>query len=229
VQSRPYLRRRGRPTRGQARAWDAHQDLVLTDPDGLVDWPAQFDRSARLGIEIGFGTGQALLSWAQQAADWNLLGIDVYQPGIGALLLGIEQAQLSNIRVIQSDARLALGHCFAEASVAEIRIFFPDPWPKTRHRKRRLLQPDFVLEMARCMMPGARVLLATDWEGYADSMLKVLEASVHFSNLHSASRFAPRPVARPLTRFETRGLRLGHDVWDLAFARTGVVTGETVG
>lgn len=227
MQPRTYLRRRGRLTRGQARAWNEHQrQWVLTEPQGPVDWSAWFARPAKLGIEIGFGMGHALLSWAGQAADWNLLGIDVYQPGVGALLLGVEQARLSNVRVINDDARTAVAQCFMPASVAEIRIFFPDPWPKQRHHKRRLIQPDFVLAMARCLCPGARVLLATDWEDYADSMLDVMNASPHFTNLHPANGFAPRPAARPLTRFESRGLRLGHGVWDLAYERTGPLTAE---
>ncbi len=224
MQQRTYLRRRGRLTRGQARAWQQHHDqLVREDADEPVDWAAWFGRDAKLGVEIGFGMGDALLSWAQQDPDWNLLGIDVYQPGIGALLLGVERAGLDNIRVLAGDARHAMARCFAPESVAEIRIFFPDPWPKKRHHKRRLVQPEFVAALARCLRPGARLLLATDWRDYAQSMLSVMAQADGFANAHPGAEFAPRPDARPLTRFEARGLRLGHEVWDLAYTKKAVI------
>ena len=224
MHTRTYLRRRGRLTRGQARAWQQHHDqLVLEEPDEPVDWSTWFGRDASLGVEIGFGMGDALLSWAQQDADWNLLGIDVYQPGIGALLLGVERAGLDNVRVLAADARQAMARCFAPDSVGEIRIFFPDPWPKKRHHKRRLIQPEFVAVLARCLRPGARLLLATDWQDYAQSMHSVMEQADGFTCAYPGMEFAPRPVARPLTRFEARGLRLGHEVWDLAYIKTAAV------
>ena len=220
MHSRTYLRRRGRLTRGQARAWQQHRArLVLEVADEPVDWPAWFGRDASLGVEIGFGMGDALLSWAETRADWNLLGIDVYQPGIGALLLGVERAGLDNVRVLAADARQAMAQCFAPDSVAEIRIFFPDPWPKKRHHKRRLIQAEFVAALARCLRPEAQLLLATDWQDYAQSMRAVMEQADDFINAYPGMEFAPRPAARPLTRFEQRGLRLGHEVWDLAYTK----------
>lgn len=217
---RTYVRRRGRLTRGQARAWREHHDaLVLEQAGDIVDWPGWFARTGPLGVEIGFGMGQALLSWAESAPEWNLVGIDVYQPGVGSLLLGVEQRKLQNVRVLAMDARLALAECFAPASVSEIRIFFPDPWPKARHHKRRLIQPDFVATLAAALEPGGRLLLATDWEDYAEWMRRVMAQSTEFVDEHPRSDFAPRPATRPLTRFEARGLDLGHSVWDLAYTK----------
>jgi tRNA (guanine-N7-)-methyltransferase len=214
-------------TKGQARAWREHrEELVLEAPHGPVDMRDWFGRPGKLGIEIGFGMGQALVAWAQEAEDWNLLGIDVYQPGIGALLLGVEHAGLGNIRVLADDARRALAECISPGSVDEIRIFFPDPWPKKRHHKRRLIQSEFVASMARCLAPGARLLLATDWEDYAQSMLRVMTAAPDFRNLSPSASFSTRPNARPLTRFEARGLRLGHSVWDLAYEKIPRPTAE---
>lgn len=227
MESRTYVRRRGRLTRGQARAWRERGDLVLENPHGPVDWQAWFARSGRLGVEVGFGMGHALVAWAKEAPDWNLVGIDVYQPGVGALLLGVEEAGLDNVRVIVADARDVLASCFLEGSVDEVRIFFPDPWPKKRHHKRRLIQPEFVAALARCLCPGGRLLLATDWEDYAHAMLQILNATPEFSNMHPGTGYAPRPATRPQTRFETRGLRLGHGVWDLAYRREAPPTPES--
>ena len=171
-------------TRGQQRALREPGDALVQSPPGtLVDWAASFGRSAPLGLEIGFGMGHALLDWARAAPDWNLLGLEVYQPGIGALLLGIEQHDLTNVRVLEADANEALEQRLAPASLDEVRIYFPDPWPKKRHHKRRLVQPAFVALLAARLRPGGRLLLATDWEPYAHWMLEVLEAAPALENL----------------------------------------------
>jgi len=160
--------------------------------------------------------GHALLDWAQQRQEWNLLGIEVYQPGIGALLLGAERDGLSNLRVLEGDAEQAFDNALEPASVDEVRIFFPDPWPKKRHHKRRLVQPAFVSTLASRLKPGGRLLLATDWQPYAEWMLEVLEAESALEN-DAGSGYASRADQRVVTRFEARGTRLGHEVWDLAF------------
>ena len=183
-------------------------------PQALADW---FDRSGPLGVEIGFGMGEALLQWAEASPDWNLVGIDVYQPGIGALLLGAQQAQLTNLRVLAMDANQAVAECFAARSVQEVRIFFPDPWPKKRHHKRRLLQPDFVATLGERLAPQGRLLVATDWEPYAEVIRDVLERAAGFRNLFPDQASAPRPPERPITRFEAKGARRGHRVWDFAY------------
>jgi tRNA (guanine-N7-)-methyltransferase len=215
--TRPYLRRRGRITRGQARALEAHRGWILTPEDAPVAWPERFGREAPLGVEIGFGAGQALLDWAEAAPDMNLVGIDVYQPGIGALLVGREARDLENLLVIEGDAETAMEAFFESASVAEIRIFFPDPWPKKRHHKRRLIQKPFVALLGDRLIDGGRLRLATDWQPYAEWMLEMLEAEPNLEN--QAADYAERFEGRPVTRFEARGQRLGHEVWDLAYRR----------
>lgn len=206
-------------TRGQHRALDElAASRVFAVGEAGPDWPEVFGRQAPLGVEIGFGMGQALLSWAQHQPDWNLLGIEVYQPGIGALLLGAQRDGLDNLRVLEGDAEQAFAANIAPDSLDEVRIFFPDPWPKKRHHKRRLVQPAFITLLASRLKPGGRLLLATDWEPYAHWMLEVLAAEPQLENL-SPVGFAQRAPERVITRFEARGTRLGHDVWDLAFRR----------
>lgn len=204
-------------TRGQRRALTELASRYCLNPP--VDWSETFGRAAPLGVEIGFGMGHALLAWAQQQRDWNLVGIEVYQPGIGALLLGAEQAELENLRVLEGDAERALAEAFAPQSLAEVRIFFPDPWPKLRHHKRRIIQPAFVNLLASRLREGGRLLLATDWQPYAEWMLSVLEAESQLINLAGRGCYAERADQRPVTRFEARGQRLGHAVWELAYQR----------
>jgi tRNA (guanine-N7-)-methyltransferase len=214
--ARTYLRHRGRPTRAQARALAASGSELIVEGPGCL---SEFDRIAPVGVEVGFGMGHALLDWASQRADWNLLGIEVYQPGIGALLLGVERLALTNVRVIADDAGSALERCFASASIDEVRIFFPDPWPKRRHHKRRLIQAEFASVVAGLMRPEGKLLVATDWQDYARAILKVLDQEPLLTNLAGTGSFSERPATRPLTRFEDRGRKLGHQVWDLAYER----------
>ena len=223
---RHYLRRRGRMTRGQARALEEHaQRVSFQGHDPLaplvpIDWHAVFDNPARpMGLEIGFGMGHALVQWSEQAPDWNLVGLEVYQPGIGAALLLADAADaLDRLFVIEADARRALDVCFAPASLQEIRVFFPDPWPKARHHKRRLIQPEFVSALAARLCAGGSLRLATDWQAYAHHMLEVLNSESQLRNAADAG-FAPRFAERNVTRFEARGQSLGHEVWDLHFVR----------
>jgi len=207
---RTYLRKRGRMTRGQERA------LRELAPHYCVHAPP----AARpLGVEIGFGMGQALAQWAQAAPDWALVGVEVYQPGIGALLLQLDRDGLDNVRVIEGAAEPVLAERFDDESIDELRVLFPDPWPKKRHHKRRLVQPAFVELLARKLAPGGRLHLATDWAPYAAWMLEVLAQNPAFENLFGPGAFAPDRQQRPPTRFEARGEKLGHEVRDLLFRR----------
>ncbi|MCZ6644500.1 MAG: tRNA (guanosine(46)-N7)-methyltransferase TrmB [Gammaproteobacteria bacterium] len=221
--TRTYLRRRGRISKGQARALTEHsgQFLISAQPGSrvAVDWSSVFGRRACLGLEIGFGMGHALVDWGQQHPDWNLLGIDVYQPGIGSVLLGLRAQNLDHVRIIDAEAHSALSELFSPASLDEVRIYFPDPWPKKRHQKRRLIQPGFATLLADRMKPGGMLLLASDWQPYAEWMLNVLDREAGLENLAGTGRFTEGNSDRPTTNFEARGRSLGHAVWNLAYKR----------
>lgn len=215
---RSFVRREGRLSSGQQRAIDTLWDRYGVDASpGLLDLDKLFRRGAPRILEIGFGNGESLATMAQARSDADFLGVEVHRPGVGHLLMRIESLGLSNLRVLCVDAVEVLGRQLPDTSLNRIQVFFPDPWPKHRHHKRRLVQPDFVALLARKLKPGAYLHLATDWEAYALHMLAVLEAAEGFVN--TASKFAERPDYRPLTKFERRGLSLGHAVWDLLFQR----------
>jgi tRNA (guanine-N7-)-methyltransferase len=170
-------------------------------------------------LEIGFGNGESLITMAVENPHNNYLGIEVHQPGIGHLLMRAETLQLTNLRVICGDAVEVLDNQLVDTCLDRVQIFFPDPWPKKRHRKRRLIQPSFIMLLVKKLKPGACLHLATDCEDYAQQMLITLEADANFVNMAGAGQFTPRPTYRPLTKFEIRGQRLGHRVWDLLFKR----------
>lgn len=204
------IRTRGRLTSAQQRSLNNLADVWQVAP-GVV-WDVAFARSAPLGVEIGFGTGQALIEWALAAPFMNLVGIEIYRPGIGTLLGSIEAADLTNVRVLEGEASALLEHSFAAASIEEIRIFFPDPWPKRKHHKRRLIAPQSVAVIAERLKPGGRLWLATDWADYAQSMAKVLDAQSGLEAVELTDQ-------RVQTRYESRGRRLGHRVFDLVYQR----------
>jgi tRNA (guanine-N7-)-methyltransferase len=180
--------------------------------------PAQlFGREAPLVLEIGFGMGDATAKIAQTLPQVDFLGCEVHEPGVGALLKLIDAQGIGNIRIVQHDAVEVLEHMIAPDSLAGVHIFFPDPWHKKRHNKRRLIQPDFVKRLLGRIAPGGYLHCATDWEPYAQQMLEVLGAEPQLEN--TAPGYAPKPAYRPLTKFENRGLKLGHGVWDLVFKR----------
>jgi len=217
---RSFVIRRGRATTAQQRAMEELWPLYGIAPSAEpLDFATIFGREAPTMLEIGFGAGEALLSFAQAHPDMNCVGIEVHPPGVGHLLLGVHAAAISNVRVIMQDAVEVLERNISPGSISLIHIFFPDPWPKKRHHKRRLIQPHFAPLLARALEPGGTLRLATDWEHYAFHMREVLDASPEFENKGGSDGFAPRPDARPLTRFERRGQRLGHAVWDLEYAR----------
>jgi tRNA (guanine-N7-)-methyltransferase len=217
-QDRPYLRRRGRTTASQARALASLAPAYCLAPEQLAEPDLAFGRPAPLLVEIGFGMGHALLALAESNPTWNCLGIDVYRPGIGALLNGCHQRSLDNVRVAEGDARALLGR-LPERSVHRLCVYFPDPWPKRRHHKRRLLNDAFAALLASRLESGGLIQTATDWQPYAAQMLEVLEAVAELRNVHGVRCFAPRNENRPVTRFEARGQRLGHAVYDLEFER----------
>jgi tRNA (guanine-N7-)-methyltransferase len=168
-------------------------------------------------LEIGFGMGAATAEIAANHPEKDYLGLEVHTPGVGALLKQIGEQNLTNLRIIQHDAVEVMQHMIPNASLDGIHIYFPDPWHKSKHHKRRLIQPGFVALLAQKLKPGAYLHLATDWDDYAQQMLSVLSAELQLKN--TVTDFAPRPEFRPLTKFEQRGLRLGHGVWDLVFRR----------
>jgi tRNA (guanine-N7-)-methyltransferase len=218
---RSFVVRSGRATAAQQRALAELWPAYGIDADaGPLDLDRTFGRRAPRMIEIGFGAGEALLAFAEAHPHMDCLGLEVHRPGIGHLLLGLQAARITNTRVICHDAVEVLAHRIAPASIDLVHIFFPDPWPKKRHHKRRLIQPGFVDLLAGVLRPGALLRLATDWEHYAHHMRATIDACAALANLsEDGTGFVARPEVRPLTRFERRGQRLGHDVWDLAYLK----------
>ena len=215
---RSFVLRTGRTTVGQQRALDTlgPQYLVPYQPQP-VDLPTLFGRDAPTVLEIGFGMGEATAHIAGVLPEKNFLCCEVHTPGVGALLKRIGDLGLTNIRIVQHDAVEVLDHMLAAASLSGVHIFFPDPWHKARHNKRRLVQPHFVAKLLPKLKPGGYIHCATDWQPYAEQMLEVLSAEASLENM--AKGYAPKPDYRPLTKFENRGIRLGHGVWDVVFKR----------
>jgi tRNA (guanine-N7-)-methyltransferase len=217
---RSFVRREGRMTEAQRRALEElWPRFGVDDADTALDFAALFGRRAPVTLEIGFGTGDALAALAAHHPENDYLGIEVHRPGVGRLLRRLEADGIANVRVCVADAKEVLERRVPDGSLDVVLIYFPDPWPKKRHHKRRLVQPEFVELLRRKLKPGGRLQLATDWHDYAQHMLAVLESAEGFENLAGPERYAERPEERPLTRFESRGQKLGHHVWDLCFRR----------
>jgi tRNA (guanine-N7-)-methyltransferase len=215
---RSYVLRTGRTTIGQAKAIETLGPKYLVAYQAHpVDLAVLFGRAAPTVLEIGFGMGEATAHIAGLMPEKNFLCCEVHTPGVGALLKRIGDLGLTNIRIVQHDAVEVLDHMLPVASLAGVHIFFPDPWHKARHNKRRLVQPHFVAKLLPRLESGGYIHCATDWEPYAQQMLEVLSAEPALQN--TAEGFAPRPEYRPLTKFENRGLRLGHGVWDVVFRK----------
>ena len=213
-----FVRRAGRTTTGQAKAFeDLGPRFVLPYAPTPLDAAAAFGRSAPLVLEIGFGMGEATAHIARVRPDDNFLCCEVHEPGVGALLKRIGEQGLTNIRILQHDAVEVIDNMLPSACLDGIHIFFPDPWHKKKHNKRRLIQAPLVAKLAERLKPGGYLHCATDWQPYADQMLQALGAEPMLAN--TAEGFAPQPDYRPLTKFENRGLRLGHGVWDVVFVR----------
>lgn len=218
-----YVKRAGRTTTGQAKAFEELGPRFLLPYTGQpLDANAAFDRSAPLILEIGFGMGEATAHIARVRPDDNFLCCEVHEPGVGALLKRIGEQDLHNIRILQHDAVEVLEHMLPGQPLAGIHIFFPDPWHKKKHNKRRLIQAPFVAKLVSRLQPGGYLHCATDWQPYAEQMLEVLSANPDLANTATdagLNGYAPKPDYRPLTKFENRGLRLGHGVWDVVFRR----------
>jgi len=216
---RSFVLRAGRTTTGQAKAFETLGPRFLQPYTGApLDLAQAFGREAPTILEIGFGMGEATAHIAGLMPEKNFLCCEVHEPGVGALLKRIGEQGLTNIRIVQHDAVEVVDQMLTPGALAGIHIFFPDPWHKLRHHKRRLIQPPLVAKLATRLAPDGYVHCATDWEPYAQQMLQVLSAEPQL--LNSAEGYAPRPAYRPLTKFENRGLRLGHGVWDLVFRRS---------
>jgi tRNA (guanine-N7-)-methyltransferase len=215
---RSFVRREGRFTPAQQRAFAEYWTQFGLDPQSAFA-PTAFPQSAPLTLEIGFGNGEQLLWAAQHEPRNNFIGIEVHRPGVGRLMNALAAHNVDNVRLYNHDAVEVLQHCVAPASLAEVRIYFPDPWPKQRQHKRRLIQPDFIELLATRVHAGGRLHLATDWADYAQHMVAVLEAAPGWRNSAEAGPFVPRPTWRIQTHFENRGRRLGHGVWDLLYDR----------
>ena len=210
-----YIRRRGRFTKAQAAALDALTEQYRWTPEDLDQRP--------LGMEIGFGMGFELLAWAQQEPQWRLLGVERYQPGIGSMLARLQKLEIANVRLVDQPAQLLLQQV-SDESLSEVRIFFPDPWPKKRHHKRRLIQPDFLEQLHQKVHSGGIVRLATDWAAYGEWMVEHFADHSGFELVQDEMRAANAPSVvapevREVTKFEARGERLGHEIRDLQYRR----------
>lgn len=217
---RSFVRREGRITKAQQRALQdlfPHYGIELSETK--LDLDALFGRKAPRVLEIGFGNGAALAEIAQQNPDKDYLGIEVHRPGVGNLLLQIEQHQIKNIRIFCADAVDVLTQQIPDTSLDAVYLFFPDPWHKKRHHKRRILQADFVKLLHKKLKPSGIFHMATDWQDYAEHMMTVITTAAGFENTAGNNQYSAKPDYRPLTKFEQRGQRLGHGVWDIIFKR----------
>ena len=215
---RSFVLRQGRVSNAQRRAVDTLLSVHgIAYAPGALDFEQVFGRRAPTLLEIGFGMGETTARIAQAHPENNYLAIEVHTPGVGSLLKLIAEGGLANLRLVQHDAVEVLEHMIAPAALAGAHIFFPDPWPKKRHHKRRLIQPGFVALLASRLAPGAYLHAATDWQEYAEQILAVFAAEPALAN--TAPGYAPRPDYRPQTKFESRGLKLGHGVWDVIFRK----------
>ncbi len=215
---RSFVLRQGRVSNAQRRAYE---DLLpkygVPYTKGLLNFEMVYGREAPRYLEIGSGMGETTVSIARSHPQNDYLAIEVYTPGVGSLLKQIEEFKLTNLRIVQHDAVEVVNNMFPQEYLDGIHIFFPDPWPKLRHHKRRLIQPEFISLLCKHLKPGGYIHVATDWNNYADQILEVMSNELSLTN--TARDFVQRPEYRPLTKFEQRGLRLGHKVWDLVFKK----------
>ncbi|WP_456408071.1 tRNA (guanosine(46)-N7)-methyltransferase TrmB [Thiolapillus sp.] len=220
---RSFVLRTGRMTPGQEKAFAQYWPTYGVDfnPGETLDFSTLFGNERPMWVEIGFGDGESLATMARDFPQRNYLGIEVHTPGVGRLLLTLAEQEIGNVRIMSADAMEILQQAIAPGSLAGVQLFFPDPWHKKKHHKRRIVQPRFVELMARLLQAGGIFHAATDWEDYARHMLRQFSAYPEFfENLSESNDFVPQPDTRPTTKFERRGQRLGHGVWDLMFKRT---------
>lgn len=217
---RSFVRRQGRLTKGQQLALDQYwPEMGVEFQQEPLDMTRLFGRDAPTVLEIGFGMGASLVTMAQNNPQQNFLGIEVHAPGVGACLASAKEAGVENLRVMCHDAVEVLEKMIPDNSLRMVQLFFPDPWHKARHNKRRIVQVPFAELVMRKLKPGGVFHMATDWEAYAEHMLEVMSSIDGYRNQSETQNYVPRPETRPLTKFEQRGQRLGHGVWDLMFER----------
>ncbi len=217
---RSFVLREGRLTKGQQRSLDLFWPTMGLEYQATpYDMTAVFGREADLVLEIGFGMGKSLVQMAKAAPDKDFIGIEVHKPGVGACLGEAETEGVKNLRVFEHDAIEILNDSIADNSLSTVQLFFPDPWHKKRHHKRRIVQAEFAQLLRRKLKIGGVFHMATDWENYAEHMLEVMKVAEGYSNLSETNDYVPRPEHRPLTKFENRGVNLGHGVWDLMFRK----------
>ena len=215
---RSFVIRAGRITSSQKAAFDSWWPIYgLSLYNGAIDLEAIFGRAAPLVLEIGFGMGDSLLEMAKNEPEKNFIGIEVHPPGVGKLINNAGKDGVENLRVYMADAMDVLEDCIADGSIERLQLYFPDPWHKKKHNKRRIVQPAFVQKLHPKLKKRGVFHMATDWQPYAEQMLEVMTAAEHFANLSPANGYSSRPEYRPITKFEKRGERLGHGVWDLLF------------
>ncbi|TDF34547.1 tRNA (guanosine(46)-N7)-methyltransferase TrmB [Alteromonadaceae bacterium M269] len=216
-----FVKREGRLTNAQARAIEENwPTLGLDHQKERLNLSQTFGRQAPVVLEIGFGMGNSLVEMAKAAPEKDFIGIEVHKPGVGSCLAEAKENGVTNLRVYDHDAVEILQDCIPDGSLARVQLYFPDPWHKKRHHKRRLVQPAFVQDLRQKLQIGGVFHMATDWEHYAEHMLEVMSAAEGYSNQSESNDYVPRPEYRPITKFEKRGERLGHGVWDLLFERT---------
>jgi len=214
---RSFVRREGRITPGQKRALEELWPRYGLEPGHRIDPVQIFNREAPLALEIGFGNGESLATMAAQALETDFIGIEVHRPGVGHLLQELDRQALDNVRVFNEDAVKVLRDCLPDGCLDRLLLFFPDPWHKKRHHKRRIVRLEFIELVAQKLKPGGILHMATDWENYAEHMLEVMEQSAGFRNCAGVRQYSEKPGYRPATKFERRGRKLGHGVWDLLF------------
>lgn len=218
---RSFVRREGRMTPAQrdalATLWPAYG--ITPEKDQLADFKSIFCREAPLVCEIGFGMGESLATMAKALPEFNFLGVEVHRPGVGHLMTRLAEDELHNVRIIQQDAVEVLRDFIPAGCLDKVLLLFPDPWPKKRHHKRRIVAPGFLSLVHTALVPGGHLHMATDWQEYAEHMMQEVSADQRFKNVAGQQAYSPRPEYRPLTKFERRGLRLGHSIYDLIFAR----------
>ncbi len=217
---RSFVKREGRLTNGQAKALEQFWDVMgLSHSEGLIDPNKLFENNNPVVLEIGFGMGKSLVEMAKNAPDLNFIGIEVHRPGVGACISLAQEEGVKNLKVYEHDAIEILADCIPDGSLTTVQLFFPDPWHKKKHHKRRIVQPEFVETIRQKLKIGGVFHMATDWENYAECMLEDMNNSEGYTNLSETKDYVPRPESRPLTKFENRGQRLGHGVWDIQFKR----------
>jgi len=217
---RSFVKREGRLTNAQARALEEHwQSMGLEHSAEQIDFKSIFSNNNPVVLEIGFGMGKSLVEMAKNSPELNFIGIEVHKPGVGACIADAVEQGVTNLKVYEHDAIEILADCIPDQSLTTVQLFFPDPWHKKKHHKRRIVQPEFVETIRQKLKVGGVFHMATDWENYAECMIEDMNSAPGYKNLATDGDFVPRPDNRPLTKFENRGQRLGHGVWDIQFER----------